>query len=144
MRAEKPIVSQPEKPPEREKQPETITLKPPTAVDRFVEAYNSMAECYSWPVAQRWMLGVSGLVTNEMLDDDERTMTLRLDSLWSLGIGAEWQWTDRRRVQFAVSYFGMGDGPVRTAEIPGVGALEGEFKSRDTFLFQVSVDLGAL
>jgi long-chain fatty acid transport protein len=99
---------------------------------------------YTWPVSQRWMLGVSGLLTNQMIDDDERTMTLRLDSLWSAGLGAEWQWTDSRTVKLSVSYMGLDDAPVTTPNIPGVGSLEGKFKSRDTILFQFGMTWGSL
>ena len=99
---------------------------------------------YSWPVSPRWMLGVSGLLTNQMIDDEDRSMTLRLDALWSAGIGAEWRWTDNRRVKFALSYMGLDDAPVQTAEIPGVGSLEGKFEQRDTLLFQVGVSWGDL
>ena len=99
---------------------------------------------YTWPVSERWMLGVSALATNQMIDDDERTMTLRLDALWSAGVAAEWQWTESRTVKLSVSYMGLDDAPVTTPEIPGVGSLEGEFKSRDTILFQVGMTWGAL
>jgi hypothetical protein len=87
---------------------------------------------------------VSGLVTNQMIDDDERTMTLRLDALWSAGAAAEWQWTESRTVKMSLSYLGLGDAPVRTAEIPGLGSLEGKFKSRDTIMLQVGVTWGSL
>ena len=99
---------------------------------------------YTWPVSERWMLGVSALATNQMIDDDERTMTLRLDALWSAGVAAEWQWTESRTVKLSVSYMGLDDAPVTTPEIPGVGSLEGKFKSRDTILFQVGMTWGAL
>jgi long-subunit fatty acid transport protein len=99
---------------------------------------------YTWPASERWMLGVSALATNQMIDDDERTMTLRLDALWSAGVAAEWQWTESRTVKLSVSYMGLDDAPVTTPEIPGVGSLEGKFKSRDTILFQVGMTWGAL
>jgi len=90
------------------------------------------------------MLGVSALATNQMIDDDERTMTLRLDALWSAGVAAEWQWTESRTVKLSMSYMGLDYAPVTTPEIPGVGSLEGKFKSRDTILFQVGMTWGAL
>ncbi len=104
----------------------------------------ALSTSYSWPVSDRWMLGVGGLITNEMIDDDERTMTLRLDALWSAGVAAEWQWTDSRRVKMSLSYIGLDDAPVVTASIPGPGSLEGKFKSRDTLLFQIGVNWGSL
>ncbi len=104
----------------------------------------ALSSSYSWPASERWMLGVGGLVTNQMIDDDERTMTLRLDALWSLGLAAQWRWTDSRRIKMSVSYMGMDDAPVSTPSIPGFGSLEGKFTSRDTLLFQVGMSWGSL
>jgi len=104
----------------------------------------ALSTSYSWPVSDCWMLGVGGLVTNQMIDDDQRTMTLRLDALWSLGLAAEWRWTDSRRVNMSVSYFGMDDAPVTTAELPVFGSLSGKFTSRDTVLFQIGMSWGSL
>jgi long-chain fatty acid transport protein len=110
---------------------------------RYNDIY-ALSASYTWPVSRDWMLGVGGLVTNQMIDDDERTMTLRLDALWSLGLAAEWRWTDSRSVKISVSYVGMGDAPVSTPGIPGFGSLEGKFTSRDTLLFQVGVSWNSL
>ena len=104
----------------------------------------TVSASYTWPVSKRWMMGVSGLVTNQMIDDDDRTMTLRLDALWSVGAAAEWQWTESRSVKMSLSYMGLDDAPVSTADIPGYGSLEGKFKSRDTLLLQVGVTWGSL
>jgi len=104
----------------------------------------ALSASYTWPVADRWMLGTGGLVTNQMIDDDQRGMTLRLDALWSLGITAEWQWTDTRRLNIGLSYLGFGDAPVTTPAVPGLGSLEGRFTSRDTVLLQVGVSVGSL
>jgi long-chain fatty acid transport protein len=104
----------------------------------------ALSTSYSWPASDRWMLGVGGLVTNQMVDNDERTMILRLDALWSAGIAAEWQWTDSRRVKMSLSYMGLDDAPIASDSIPGVGSLEGKFKSRDTWLFQVGMNWGSL
>lgn len=111
------------------------------------EEYNdiyALAASYSFPVSDRWMIGVSSAVTNEMLDDEDRTITLRLDQAWTAGIAAEWQWTDKRKVDMSVTYVGVGDGTVETAELPVLGSLQGKYKSRDIWLFQVSVNWGAL
>jgi len=105
---------------------------------------HALSASYSWPVGRRLMLGVGGLVTNQMIDDDERTMTLRLDALWSLGLAAEWRWTDSRSVKVSVSYVGMDDAPVSTPSIPGFGSLEGRFTSRDTLLFQVGMSWNSI
>ena len=104
----------------------------------------ALSASYSFPVASRWMLGVGGFVTNEMIDDDERSMTLRLDALWSLGLAAEWRWTDARSVKLSLSYLGMDDAPVSTPGIPGFGSLDGRFTRRDTLILQVGVSWNSL
>ena len=104
----------------------------------------AISTSYTWPVSRRWMLGVSGLATNQMIDDDERTMTLRLDALWSVAAAAEGQWTADRRLNCSVAYIGLDDAPVTTPDIPGFGSLEGDFKSRDTLLFQIGISWGDL
>lgn len=103
-----------------------------------------VSSSYTWPVSPRWMLGVSGQVTNQMIDDDERTMTLRLDSIWSVGAAAQWQWTDSRRLKASLSYLDLGDAPVTTPGIAGFGSLEGRFKSRNAFMLQIGMTWGAL
>jgi long-chain fatty acid transport protein len=103
-----------------------------------------VSSSYTWPVAPRWMLGVSAMATNQIIDDDERGMTLRLDAVWSVAAAAEWQWTDTRTVKASLSYLDLGDAPVTSPDIPGVGALEGRFKSRDAILFQIGMTWGSL
>lgn len=103
----------------------------------------AVSASYSWPAGPRWMLGVGGLVTNQMIDDDERTMTLRLDGVWSLGLATEWRWTESRSIKASVSYVGMDDAPVSTPSIPGLGSLEGRFTRRDSVVFQVGVSWGS-
>ena len=90
------------------------------------------------------MLGVGGFYVDDMIDDDKRTMTLRLDAMWSLGVAAEWQWTDRRTVQFGLSYITLDDAPVTTPEIPGIGAATGKFTQRDTLMLRVGLSWGSL
>jgi long-chain fatty acid transport protein len=110
---------------------------------RYNDIY-ALSASYTWPVSQDWMLGVGGLVTNQMIDDDERAMTLRLDALWSLGLAAERRWTDSRNIRISVSYVGMGDAPVSTPSIPGFGSLQGKFTSRDTLIFQLGMSWNSL
>jgi hypothetical protein len=104
----------------------------------------ALSSSYTWPVSDRWMLGVGGLVTNNMIDNDLRTMTLRLDALWSAGVAAEWKWTESRTVKMSLSYRGLDDAPVSTPEILTVGSLQGKYSRRDTVLLQVGVTWGSL
>jgi long-chain fatty acid transport protein len=97
---------------------------------------------YTWPLNDRWMLGVGGLYVDDMIDDDNRTMSLRLDSMWSLGIGFEWQWTENRTLGATVSYIGIGDAPVTSPAIAGIGSISGEYTSRDIIQLEVGVTFG--
>ena len=97
---------------------------------------------YSWPLTKRWMLGVSGFYVDDMIKDDNRTFTLRLDSLWGLGLGAEWRWTDDRLVEVSAAYIRIGDAPVTGASIPGIGSLSGRFSEREVIQLQVAVKFG--
>jgi len=99
---------------------------------------------YSWPVNDRWMLSVAGLYVDDMVDDDQRTATLRLDSMWSLGVAAEWRWTEDRTVQIGLSYITLDDAPVTLPEIPGIGSISGKFNSRDTLFLRIGLSFGAL
>lgn len=47
-----------------------------------------------------------------MIEDEKRTLTLRLDSIWSAGLGVEWQWTENRAVSATLDYLQLGDAPV--------------------------------
>jgi len=116
----------------------------------FIESdadYNDiygLAASYTWPVTDRWMLGVGGLITNQLIDDEDRTMMLRLDAIWSAGVAAEWQWREGYVLKAALSYLDFGDAPVTTDPIAGIGSFAGEYTSRDTLLLQVAIKYGGL
>jgi long-chain fatty acid transport protein len=103
----------------------------------------ALSVSYSWPVSTRWMLGVAGLYVDDMVKDDDRTMTLRLDSMWSLGVAAEWKWKENRRLQLGLSYMTLGDAPVTSPSIPIVGGVTGKYTSRDTLFLRVGMSFGA-
>ena len=78
-----------------------------------------------------------------MIKDDNRTLTLRLDSLWSAGIGIQWQWKEGREVTATLNYLEMGDAPVQSSDIPGVGSVTGRYTDRQTIWLQVGMNFGA-
>ncbi len=97
---------------------------------------------YSWPVADNWRVGVGGFYVSDMIDDENRTMALLLDSMWSLGVGFQWQWKDNRTVTASLNYLEVGDAPVSTPDIPGIGSVTGAFTNRQTIYFRVAIGLG--
>lgn len=77
-----------------------------------------------------------------MVDDDERTLTLRLDSLWSAGVGIEWQWTDRRVVDVTLNYLKLDDAPVTSPPLDPVGSVTGRYVDRETIWLNVGLSFG--
>ena len=94
------------------------------------------------------MLGIGAFVTNQMIDDDQRGMTLRLDALWSLGIAAEWQWTNTRRLSIGLSESrglrqrdieGLSERHVRRIE-QGIARLTGDSAAKLAGPFRMEMD----
>ncbi len=102
----------------------------------------AISASYTWPLNDKWMLGIGGLYVDDMVDDANRTLALRLDSIWSVGVGIEWQWTEQRAVSATISYLGVGDAPVTSPSIAGLGAITGEYTSRDIYQIEIGVTFG--
>ena len=97
---------------------------------------------YNRPVSDRLSIGIGAMYVNDMIDDDQRTITLRLDSMWVAGVGVEWQWTPTRAVSATLNYIQMGDAPVTSPPIPGIGSVTGRFSERGTIFLDVAINFG--
>ncbi len=95
---------------------------------------------YNWPVSDRLRLGIGAMFVDDMIEDENRTITLRLDSLWSVGFGIEWQLNERRAITAMINYLQVGDAPVTSPAIPGIGSVTGRFSDRQTIWLQVGMD----
>jgi len=102
----------------------------------------AISASYSRPVSDRLIVGFGAMVTNDMVDDDQRTLTLRLDALWAAGIGVEWQWTPTRAVTATLNYLQVGDAPVSSPPIPGIGSVTGKFTDRGTVYLELGMNFG--
>ena len=98
---------------------------------------------YNWPVSDRMRIGIGVLYADDMIEDENRTLILRLDSLWSVGVGIEWQWNDRRAITATLNYLEIGDAPVASPPILGIGSVTGRYTDRQTIWLQVGINLGA-
>jgi long-chain fatty acid transport protein len=107
----------------------------------FDDAY-AVSGSYSWPVAEGWRLGVGGFYVGDVIGDNNRTMTLRLDDIWSLGAGFQWRWRPDRVINATLNYLTLGDAPVQSPEIPDIGRVSGRYTSRDTVYLRVSLSIG--
>ena len=99
----------------------------------------ALSASYSWPLADRWRLGVGGFYVSDMIGDENRTVALRLDSIWSFGFGFEWQWKENRTVTASLNYLESGDAPVSTPELPVFGSVTGSYSDRQTIYFRVAI-----
>lgn len=97
---------------------------------------------YNRPVSDRWTIGFGALYVDDMVDDDQRTLTLRIDSLWAAGIGVEYQWTPTRAVSATLNYIQLGDAPVTSPSIPLIGSVTGEYSDRGTIYLEVGLSFG--
>ena len=101
----------------------------------------AFAASYSWPIAERWRMGVGGFLVDDPVGKENRSMTFRLDDIWSLGVGLKWQWDERRVINASVNYLSVGDAPVELPFLGGFGQLTGDFTSRDTYYFRLSLSI---
>jgi long-chain fatty acid transport protein len=98
---------------------------------------------YNRPVSDRLSIGFGAMYVDDMVDDDERTLTLRLDSMWAAGFGVEWQWTETRALSATLNYIQLGDAPLMSPTIPGIGSFAGEYTDRGTIYLEFGLSLGS-
>lgn len=117
--------------------------------DQFVESnptYDdifALSASYSRPVRDRWRVGFGAFWVDDMLEDENRTITLRLDSMWSAGLGLEWQWTEKRALSATLNYLEIGEAPVASPALPGIGSVVGRFADRQTIYLLLGLSLGS-
>ena len=98
---------------------------------------------YSFPVTNQLLFAVAGVYVPEMVDDDNRQLSLRLDEAWGLGAGIEWRWSDNWRLDASISYVEIDDSPVTTDNIDAIGGpITGRFTDREFWLMQFGIEWG--
>ncbi len=111
--------------------------------DPTYEDFFALSIGYSMPLSDRTRIGFGAFYTEEMIKDEHRTMLLRLDDAWSVGVGIEWQWTDTRVLNVNLNYLQFGDAPTTSPEIPGFGAVSGEYTDRGTIYLEAALSWGS-
>jgi len=89
---------------------------------------------YNHRVNTRWILKAGALYVDQPVSDENRTSTWRLDSMWGVGLGAEYAYSDKKMLAFNLNYMDLGNAPVRT----GNGAVVGEYDERYAIILDVS------
>ena len=110
--------------------------------DPIYEDITGIAIGYNFPVSERVRLGLGAFVTDEMIEDENRTMILRLDTATSYGVGVQWTTKKGTQINANLSYLDFGEAPVTSPDLPVVGVISGEYTKRDTIYLQVSAAFG--
>ncbi len=116
--------------------------------DQLIETsvkYNDIyafSVAYNRPVSDRLRIGFGAMYVGDMVDDDQRTLTLRLDNMWAVGVGVEWQWTPKRTVSATLNYIQLDDAPVTSPSIPVIGSVTGRYSDRGVIFLEVGLSFG--
>ena len=78
------------------------------------------------------------MYVHDPIDDEDRSVLLRLDSLWGLGMNVDYTRRNGSILSAAVSYLFTGDSEVETPQLPVIGVLTGEYTDRTNVLFELS------
>jgi long-chain fatty acid transport protein len=98
---------------------------------------------YSYPVGNKWTVAVAGIYVPDMVDDDNRQLSLRLDEIWGVGAGFEWKVSPKLRFDATINYIQIDDAPIVTDDIDTIGGpIRGEFTDRGFWLLQFGVEFG--
>jgi long-chain fatty acid transport protein len=89
---------------------------------------------YNHRVNPRWVLKAGAIYVDQPVSDENRTSTWRLDSMWGVGLGAEYAVSDKKILAFNLNYIDLGNAPVQT----GDGSVVGEYDERYAIMLDVS------
>ena len=93
---------------------------------------------WGMPVTPQWDIGVGAMYLHDPIDDENRSVLLRVDSLWGLGLSADYNRRNGSVISGAISYLFTGDGEVSTPALPIIGVIDGEYTDRTNILFELS------
>ncbi len=111
--------------------------------DPTYEDFFAFSIGYHRSLTERTRIGFGGFYTGEMIKDENRTMMLRLDAIWSVGVGIEWQWTNTRLLNVSLNYMELGDAPTTSPDIPGFGTVSGEYTDRGLIFLEAALSWGS-
>ena len=115
-----------------------LTQTNPTYEDVFAFSIG-----YHMPLSEGLRIGFGAFYASEMIKDEHRTMLLRLDDIWSVGVGLEWQWKDTRAVNVSLNYMQLGDAPTTSPDIPDYGSISGEYTDRGIIFLEAALSWGS-
>ncbi len=91
------------------------------------------------PFNERWEAGFGALYVHDPIEDEDRSILLRMDSLWGLGATIDHKRPNGMIISAGASYLFTGDSEVETRELPVLGVLSGEYTDRTNWLLELTV-----
>lgn len=91
----------------------------------------------NYALTPQWMIRGGVFYVSPPQDEEFRTASMRLDRMWGVGLGFEYQYRENRSVAFDVTYIQFGDGKFTAHNIPGVGDIEGEYATNYGIVFGI-------
>jgi len=81
---------------------------------------------------------VGGFLISQPVDDDDRTLSMRLDSMWGVGAGVTQKFDANRSVDINLTLVNYGEAPVDTGESVARGRIVGKNEDPWSVLFGIT------
>jgi long-chain fatty acid transport protein len=91
---------------------------------------------WGMPWDRHWSMGVGLLYVDDPIEDDNRSILLRPDSLWGIGASVDYTRDSGMTIGANLSWLDTGSAPVTTPVLPVIGSISGEFTDRTNLLFE--------
>jgi len=88
-----------------------------------------------FPVNDRLTYRVGAMYLSSIVDDEDRNLSMRMDAMWGVGVGFEYQLPNERSIDVNANFLNTGDAPVDTG---GDRRVVGESTDPYAFLFEMS------
>ena len=92
---------------------------------KATEEIRQLASRYAVALDARDIDALGALYVDDPIDEENRSVLLRVDSLWGLGASLEWHRDNGMTVGANLSYLFTGDSPVETPDLPVLGVVSG-------------------
>jgi len=93
----------------------------------------------NYALTPQWTLKSGVFYVSPPQDEEHRTATMRLDQMWGVGLGFEYEYRKDRSVSFDVTYIQFGEGKFTAHDVPVVG---GDIEGKSTTNYGLVFGLG--
>ena len=81
----------------------------------------------NYALTPQWTAKSGAFYVSSAVDDEYRTASMRIDQMWGVGLGVEYEYRKDRSVAFDLTYVQLGDGKYTAQDVPVVGDIEGKY-----------------